>query len=79
MNTTSGDMLRAGVSSLWIGLGGLALWCGLICLIMGGTGMGDDSSSILECGGGCVMFSVLLIGSGVAWYRWVRPSAEAPR
>lgn len=79
MNATSVDMLRAAVSAIWIGLGGIALWCGALCLISSAAGWAGEDTSIMECGGACVMASVLLIGSGAAWFYLLRPRTEPPR
>jgi hypothetical protein len=78
MNTTSGDMLRAMVSAIWIGVGGIVLWCGVFCLTGSAAGWGDDVARMLQCGAACSLVAVALIASGAAWYNLFKPRAQNP-
>ena len=68
-----GDIMKGGISAILIALGYVVLWCAIICFIMSATGMADEPTSILWCGGGCVVFAAILMGSGIAWYYIVKP------
>ncbi len=70
-----GDIMKGGISAILIAVGYVVLWCAIICLIMSGTGMADNPTSILQCGFACLVFAAILIGSGVAWYYIVKPKA----
>ena len=69
MNDSSGDILRATISGIWIALGSIVLLCGVGCLICLATGCED----ILWCGVGCSIGGPMLVGAGVAWYYVFRP------
>ena len=70
-----GDIMKGGISAILISVGYIVLWCGIICLIMSGTGMADEPTSILWCGVMCLVFTVILMGSGIGWYYIVKPKA----
>ncbi len=70
-----GDIMKGGISAILIAVGYVVLWCGIICLIMSATGMADQPTSMLQCSIGCLVFAVILMGSGVAWYYIVKPKA----
>ncbi len=71
-----GDIMKGGISAILIALGYVLLWCGIVCLIMSATGMGNgmpNGQGILWCGVSCLIFSAILMGSGIAWYYIVKP------
>ncbi len=70
-----GDIMKGGISAILIAVGYVVLLCGIICLIMSGTGMADTPTSILQCGVACLVFAVILMGSGIGWYYIVKPKA----
>ena len=70
-----GDIMKGGISAILISVGYIVLWCGVICLIMSATGTPDDPENIRWCGFGCLFFTVILMGSGIAWYYMVKPKA----
>ena len=70
-----GNIMKGGISAILIAVGYLVLLCGIICLIMAGTGMADMPTSILWCGVGCLVFAAILMGSGIGWYYIVKPKA----
>ncbi len=70
-----GDIMKGGISAILIAVGYVVLWCGIICLIMSGTGMADMPTSILQCGVACLVFAAILMGSGIGWYYIVKPKA----
>jgi hypothetical protein len=68
------EIMNGGICAIVIAVGYVALWCGIVCLIMNSVGSEVDiNGGILECAWGCLMFSVILIGSGIAWYYIVKP------
>jgi hypothetical protein len=69
------DIMKGGISAILISVGYIVLWCGIICLIMSGTGMADEPTSILWCGVMCLVFTLILMGSGIIWYNIVKPKA----
>ena len=73
------DIMKGGISAILISLGYVLLECGIFCLIvfaMGGTMMAGESSYILWCGIGCIVLSLIQIGSGVAFYNIVKPKPQ---
>ncbi len=68
-----GDIMKGGISAILIAVGYVVFWGGIICLIMSATGMADEPTSMLQCSIGCLVFAVILMGSGVAWYYIVIP------
>ncbi len=70
------EIMNGGISAILIAVGYIGLWCGIFCLIGNRVGnMPDWNGSFLWCGMGCVIFSVILIGSGIAWYNIVKPKS----
>ncbi len=69
MNNASGDVLRATIGGIWIGLGSIVLLCGAGCLIALAAGAGD----VLWCGIGCVLGGPAMIGAGIGSYHLFRP------
>ena len=67
-----GDVMKGGISALLIATGYVVLWCGILCLIFLAIGKAGMEWQ-LGCGIGCVIFSLILIGSGTAWYYIVKP------
>ena len=67
------DIVNGGISAILIFSGYLVLWCCIICLIMSVTDMPDDASDVRWCGIMCLVFTGILIGSGIAWYRIIKP------
>ena len=62
------------ISGILIATGYIVLWCGIGCLI--GNSFGntvDQNGGMLMCAVGCLIYSVILIGSGIAWYNIVKP------
>ncbi len=70
-----GDIMKGGISAILIAVGYIVLLCGIVCLIMSATGsmMSDGPTNILWCGVSCVVFAVILMGSGIGWYYIVKP------
>jgi membrane protein DedA with SNARE-associated domain len=68
------EIMNGALSAILIAIGYAALWCGIFCLI--GWGVGDNSADmfggIQMCAMGCLIFSVILLGSGIAWYYIVK-------
>ncbi len=70
------EIMNGVISAILIAIGYIALWCGIMCLIMNSVGSEIDiTGGILGCAYGCLMFSVILIGSGIAWYYIVKPKS----
>jgi hypothetical protein len=70
------EIMNGGISAITIAVGYIALWCGIMCLIMNSVGSEVNiNGGILGCAYGCLMFSVILIGSGIAWYFIVKPKS----
>ena len=69
-----GDIMKGGISAILIATGYVVLWCGILCLIYQAIGKGEIEW-VLGCGIGCVIFSLILIGSGIAWYYIVKPKS----
>jgi hypothetical protein len=71
------EIMNGALSAILIAFGYAALWCGIFCLI--GHGVGNNLSAefgwILMCGMGCVIFGVILMVSGIAWYFIVKPKS----
>ena len=65
------EIMNGGISAILIAIGYAALWCGIGCLIWISTD--DTNSGILGCAMGCLVFSVILMGSGIGWYFVVKP------
>ena len=72
------DVMKGGISAILISLGYVLLMCGIFCLI--GSAMGDmtadESSNILGCAMGCIIFGLIQMGSGIAWYYIVKPERQ---
>ncbi len=71
-----GDIMTGGISAILIAVGYIVLLCGIACLIWSATGNTDTHTDILGCGFGCLFFSAILMGSGIAWYYIVKPKAQ---
>ena len=70
------EIMNGGISAILIAVGYIALWCGIFCLIGNSVGnMPDWNGGFLMCGMGCLMFGVILIPSGIAWYYIVKPKS----
>ncbi len=70
------EIMNGVISAILIAIGYIALWCGIMCLIMNSVGNTEFmNGGILGCAYGCLMFSVILIGSGIAWYFIVKPKS----
>ena len=70
------EIMNGGISAILIAIGYVALWCGIFCLIANSIGnMAFMNGGILMCAMGCLMFSAILIGSGIAWYYIVKPKS----
>ena len=68
------EVMNGVISAILIAVGYIVLWCGIGCLI--GYSMAnhaDDSDMMLNCSMGCLIFSVILMASGIAWYYIVKP------
>ena len=74
MNNISGIM-KGGVSAILIAVGYVLIWCGIICLIGGLTGMADEPAEITWCGWGCLVMGAIQLVSGIIWYNIVKPKA----
>lgn len=74
------DIMRGGISVILISLGYVMLWCGIFCVI-GSATMGSamtaemSGSSLLWCGWGCIVFGLIHMGSGIAWYKIAKPKS----
>ena len=70
------EIMNGVISAILIATGYVVLWCGIICLSGNSVGnMADETGGILMCSMGCLIFSVILIGSGIAWYYIVKPKS----
>jgi hypothetical protein len=67
------SVMKGGISAILIAAGYVVLWCGIFCLVGSATGMAGED--IRSCGFFCVMMAAIQIGSGIAWYRFVKPTA----
>lgn len=75
MNNTK-EIMNGGISAILIATGYIVLWCGIGCLIGYRVGnQADNTSGMLMCIMGCLIFSVILIGSGIAWYYTTKPKS----
>jgi uncharacterized membrane protein YhdT len=74
MNNIS-DIMKGGVSAILIAVGYVVLWCAIICLIGGATGMADNPEEILWCGWSCLVMGAIQLISGIIWYYIVKPKA----
>ena len=72
MNNIS-DIMKGGISAILIAFGYIVLLCAIICLIMQAMADMEMTTDILWCGVGCLVFAVLLMGSGIGWYYIVKP------
>ncbi len=70
-----GDIMKGAISAILISVGYVVLWCAAVCLIMSATGMEGTFADIVWCGVGCLVASVIMMGSGIAWYQIVKPKA----
>ena len=70
-----GDIMKGGISAILIAVGYAVLWCGIFCLIGVATGMADEPANMLRWGISCLVFAVILMGSGIGWYYIVKPKA----
>ncbi len=63
------EIMNGAISAILIATGYIVLWCGIGCLIGNSVGnLADENGGMLMCAMGCLIFSVILIGSGIAWY-----------
>ncbi len=70
------EVMNGVISGILIATGYVVLWCGIGCLIGNSVGnTADTTGGILMCGVACLIFSVILIGSGIAWYYIVKPKS----
>jgi hypothetical protein len=71
------EIMNSVISAILIAFGYVALWCGIFCLIGNhfGNNGANEFGGIQMCAMGCLMFSVILIGSGIAWYYIVKPKS----
>ncbi|KKK90334.1 hypothetical protein LCGC14_2724050 [marine sediment metagenome] len=70
------EIMNGVISAILIATGYIVLWCGIGCQI--GYRMGnaaDDADMMMNCSMGCLIFSVILMGSGIAWYYIVKPKS----
>ena len=75
MNNTK-EIMNGVISAILIATGYVVLWCGIGCLIANSVGnMADKTGGLLMCAIGCLIFSVIMIGSGIAWYYIVKPKS----
>jgi membrane protein DedA with SNARE-associated domain len=71
------EITNGALSAILMAIGYAVLWCGIFCLIgyKVGANFADKAGGLQSCAMGCLMFSVIIIGSGIAWYYIVKPKA----
>ncbi len=74
------EIMNGGICAILIAVGYIGLWCGIACLIWNNVGnLAYKNGGILMCNTWqamvCLIFSVILIGSGIAWYNIVKPKS----
>jgi hypothetical protein len=78
--STISDIMKGGISAILIGFGYVFLWCGIFCLLstafMDQTGDMENGQMILWCGIGCIVFGLIHMASGIAWYYIVKPKLQ---
>ncbi len=73
MNNTK-EIMNGAISAILIATGYIVLWCGIGCLIgYNMANQADNTDMMLMCSMGCLIFSAILISSGIAWYYIMKP------
>lgn len=73
----SKEIMNSVISANLIAAGYLVLWCGIGCLIGNSFGSPADvtTGGLLMCAAACLIFSGILVGSGVGWYYIAKPKS----
>ncbi len=71
------EIMNGALSAILIAIGYAALWCGIFCLIGNNVGanFAESFGWMQMCAMGCIIFGVILMVSGIAWFFIVKPKS----